>query len=150
MDVQIYEIAYHIVDCDEFTKNFFNRVENQLNRKDEFPYDPFIVNLEKMKPHPRTTTTQDPEKLALRIFSRTDRIGVVFRNNAYLFLCARLDDKHVFTLKSFPLDDTPSNSGPLNRNSGIVKSKFLNSVRVKLDDGDLESYLKKKDFHQQD
>ncbi|KAA6375908.1 MAG: hypothetical protein EZS28_028565 [Streblomastix strix] len=58
MDVEIYEVTYHIVDCDEFTKNFSNRVEIQLNRNEEFPYDPFLVNQEKIKPHPRTTTTQ--------------------------------------------------------------------------------------------
>ncbi|KAA6362445.1 MAG: hypothetical protein EZS28_042028, partial [Streblomastix strix] len=73
IDVEIYGVTYHIVDCDEFTKNFFNRVEIQLNRNEEFSYDPFLVNQEKMKPHPRTTTTQDPEKLALRQFLRNDR-----------------------------------------------------------------------------
>ncbi|KAA6355757.1 MAG: hypothetical protein EZS28_048716 [Streblomastix strix] len=73
MNIEIYGVTYHILDCDEFTKNFFNRVEIQLNRNEEFPHDQFLVNQERMKPYPRTTTTQDPEKLTLRQFLRNDR-----------------------------------------------------------------------------
>ncbi|KAA6399325.1 MAG: putative EF-hand domain-containing protein [Streblomastix strix] len=120
MDVEIYGVTYHIVDCDEFTKNFFNHVEIQLNRNEEFPYDPFLVNQEKTKPHPRTTTTQDPEKLALRQFLRNDRKVLRF----YAVLDNRNESfghTRQFIIQYYLSDDTTRVNEVYKNNSGYLE-----------------------------
>ncbi|KAA6310227.1 MAG: hypothetical protein EZS28_056348, partial [Streblomastix strix] len=58
-----------------------------------------------MKPHPRTTTTQDPEKLALRQFLRNDRKVLRFyavwddRNESF-------GDMRQFVIQYYLSDDT--------------------------------------------
>ncbi|KAJ4457827.1 putative flagellar protofilament ribbon protein rib74 [Paratrimastix pyriformis] len=72
-EVTFYGITYRIVDCDEFTKNFFQRANVALGPVGEYPVDPHAIRQAESRPHPRQTVAPNPEKLALRQFLRNDR-----------------------------------------------------------------------------
>ncbi|KAJ9595341.1 hypothetical protein L9F63_027273, partial [Diploptera punctata] len=60
IDVAIYGIVYHIVDCDDFTKEYLESQGIELNQPEEMPPDPYIqLRQLKIKPHTHITKPLD-------------------------------------------------------------------------------------------
>jgi EF-hand domain-containing protein 1 len=42
MDFPVYNRVFRIIDCDEFTRKFYNNEGCELNASEPFPDDPFV------------------------------------------------------------------------------------------------------------
>ncbi|KAK2952068.1 putative flagellar protofilament ribbon protein rib74 [Blattamonas nauphoetae] len=130
IDVEIYGVVYHIVDADEFTKNFFRKTGRQLSEPEPWPVDVWEENAAATKPRARQTTTKDPDKQALRQFILNDRKVLRFfcvwddRNEAY-------GDLRQFVLQYYLSDDTIQVNEVKKNNSGYASfSTFIRRQRV--------------------
>ncbi|KAK2956544.1 putative EF-hand domain-containing protein 1 [Blattamonas nauphoetae] len=130
IDVEIYGVVYHIVDADEFTKNFFRKTGRQLSEPEPWPIDVWEENAAATKPRARQTTTKDPDKQALRQFILNDRKVLRFfcvwddRNEAF-------GDLRQFVLQYYLSDDTIQVNEIVRGNSGYANfSTFIRRQRV--------------------
>ncbi|KAH7826937.1 putative EF-hand domain-containing protein 1 [Monocercomonoides exilis] len=130
LDIEIYGVVYHIVDCDKFTRNFLNRVGIEVPEPEEWPHDAWEEDMEARKPHPRHTAAQDPEKLALRQFLKNDRKVLRF----YCVWDDRIEsfgDLRTFVLQYYLSDDTIQVIEMKRSNSGYLDfPQFVRRTRI--------------------
>ncbi|XP_067014004.2 EF-hand domain-containing protein 1 [Anabrus simplex] len=73
IDVALYGIVYHIVDCDVFTKEYLASQGVELNDVEEMPVDPYIMDRQ-MRTRPSTTVTPSTDSKLRRFLEFGGRV----------------------------------------------------------------------------
>ncbi|XP_055014486.1 EF-hand domain-containing protein 1-like [Boleophthalmus pectinirostris] len=101
MDMEVYGVKYHIVDCDAFTKEFLASEGIILNVPEPMPSDPYITDRTKPVPSFTTPSEYDRVKQFLTMDRKVLRFSGLWDDSESLF-----GDTRPVTIHYYLVDDT--------------------------------------------